>query len=287
LKPTRPTARPARPQERPEARPAEDLLHLTKRLFGEQAGYTLIEMVMVIAILGILSMAVNQAIVHTVRISSHGTDSMTAISQLENAFRWVNIDVQQSQIIEPEMGNGFPLSLSWVGWNGAIHAVTYTVQDGELTRNVFSNGAPVTQMAIARYLDPDTAVTNCRLTGKGNFSLTDIGDTFTITGGQQSSSGQISVTTGSVSVTTTGTATFHSGAWSTPAAGDQVIVRANGADTKGTWNSANTGASLALTQDDDGDASLRGSALILILTAFGGESSANSETRESIIFSRS
>jgi prepilin-type N-terminal cleavage/methylation domain-containing protein len=287
LKHTRPTARPARSEDRPEARPLRSLPDLPRRLLRQQAGYTLIEMVMVIAIMGILTVAVNQAISHAVRISSHGADSMTAIKQVENALHWLNIDVQQSRTIEPELGDGFPLSLSWIDWDGSVHDVTYTIDGSDLKRSVSTDGAPPTQMVIAQYVDPDAAATNCRLTGNGNFSLADIGDTFTITGGEQASTGQISVATGSVSVTTTGTATYSSGAWSTPAAGDQVIVTATGTATKGTWNSANTGAWLALTQDNDGDASLTGSALILTLTAFGGERSPYSETRQGMIFSRS
>jgi prepilin-type N-terminal cleavage/methylation domain-containing protein len=259
---------------------------LPKRLSG-QAGYTLIEMIMVIALMGLITVAINQAIAQTVRISSHGTDSMTAIKQVEDALRWFTLDVQQSQIIEPEPGDGFPLSLSWAESDSTQHAVTYTINGSELERSVSIAGSPLTDMVVARYINPDATATNCRLAVGGTFTLPDIGDAFTITGGQLASSGQLKVTSVSVSVTTTGTATYSSGNWSTPAAGDEVIVTAANSATNGTWSSTNASATASLTQDTDGDAVFRGNALMLTLTAYGGDKSTYSETREIMIFSRS
>jgi prepilin-type N-terminal cleavage/methylation domain-containing protein len=252
-----------------------------------QAGYTLIEMIMVIAILGLLTVAVNQAIGQAVRVSSRGTESMTAIKQIENAFHWVTIDVQQSRIVEPELVTGFPLDLSWVGWDGHTHAITYSVNGSDFERIAYLDGELESDMVAARYISTDATATYCRLTGSGTFSLPDAGDSFNITGGQTASSGQISVSAGSVSVTTTGTATYDSGAWSTPAAGDTVTVTAASSGTRGTWSSENTEAVLQKTQDTDGDAVLRGSALMLTITAFGGDGSHHSETRQGMIFTRS
>lgn len=260
---------------------------LLKNKFDGQAGYTLIEMLMVIAIMGLLTVAVNQVIGHTVRLSSNGTDSMTAIKQLESAFHWVNIDVQQAQDIEIERGGGFPLELAWMEWDGTQHAVTYTIDGSEMKRSVSINGTQTQDVVIARYINPAAAATYCRLSSSGGFLLPDDGDTFTITGGQEASSGHITISDGSISVITTGTATYNDGAWSTPAAGDMITISADGADTTGIWDSETTSALLALTQDSDADASLTGSVLILTLTAFGGDRTTYSETRQGLIFSRS
>jgi prepilin-type N-terminal cleavage/methylation domain-containing protein len=256
-----------------------------------EAGYTLIEMVMVIAILGLLSLAINQAIAQTVRISSHGTDSMTAIKQVEDTFYWVNIDTQQSQVIKPGLNGGFPLKLTWTEWNGTRHAVTYSIDGRDMKRSVSINEGPATGMVVARYLVTDASATNCRVTGSGTFSLPDVGDSFTITGGQQASSGNITATVGGMTVITTGSATYTgtatSGNWSTPHAGDSIAIIARDSSTRGTWTSDNTSALLGLTQDYDKDAVLSGSALMLILTASGGDESPYQETRQGLVFSRS
>jgi prepilin-type N-terminal cleavage/methylation domain-containing protein len=256
----------------------------SRRRVGGQAGYTLIEMVLVVAILGLLAVAVNQAIVHTVRIGSRGTDSMTAIAQLENASYWLNIDGQQAQEMQSGKVNGFPLELTWTAWNGNNHKVTYSIQDDEMTRSTYINDVFDSQMTIARYLDPDAAKTNCRLPSKGTFRLPDTGDAITITGWHQSSSGSVAINSGAVSVNVTGTASYNDGDWSTPAVGDQVILTASAVTTAGTWAFTDTGAIVGLTGDEDGDATVTGNAIIVTLTAFGGENSSISETREYMLF---
>ena len=94
---------------------------------------------------------------------------------------------------------------------------------------------------------------------------------------------------GSLTVTTTGTATYNSGthAWSTPHTGDTVVFKAQSTNSKGTWEANNTAVLVGLTQDGDGDAVLSGSALILTLSAFGGDYSTYRETRQGLVFSRS
>ncbi len=257
------------------------------RLFNEQAGYTVIEMLMVIAILGLLTGAVTQIIGHAVRTSSHGTDSLTAIKQLENAFHWITIDTQQSRTIETDVGNGFPFMLSWVEWDGTTHAVTYTIEDNEIKRSSSIDGAEPTVLVVARYVDTNISATYCRLSGSGAFDLLDANDAFIITGGQEASSGHITVNNGSVSVTTTGTATYDSGAWATPAEGDTVTITADTDDTRGTWISDNTAAVLVLSEDDDSNANLTGTVLVMTITANGGDGSPYSEIRQGAIFSRS
>lgn len=245
-------------------------------------------MVLVIAIMGLITVAINQTIAHTVRIASRGEDSMTAIKQVEDAFHWVTVDAQQAQAIQPALNGGFPLKFSWVEWNGTQHTVTYSFNGTEMKRHAVVNTA-VTDTVVARYLATDASATNCFVTGGGTFSLLDVNDAFTITGGQAASSGTIKVITGGLSVTKTGTATYNAGTgdWSTPHAGDTLVVRATSSGTKGIWNTNNVAALLKLTQDADADAVLSGNTLILTLSAFGGEHSTYRETRQGMVCSRS
>jgi hypothetical protein len=92
----------------------------------------------------------------------------------------------------------------------------------------------------------------------GAFSLPDVGDEFTITDATGGDSGVITVTAGSISVTTTGTATYTAatGDWTTPTAGDTVVVAATAASTSGDWASTTETATAAITTDSDGDATV-------------------------------
>jgi len=92
----------------------------------------------------------------------------------------------------------------------------------------------------------------------GPFSLPDVGDEFTITDATGGDSGIITVTAGSISVTTTGTATYTAatGDWTTPTAGDTVVVAATAASTSGDWASTTETATAAITTDSDGDATV-------------------------------
>lgn len=263
-------------------------------MFGGQAGYTLIEMIMVIAILGLITVAITQTVAHSVRISSHGADSMTAIKQVEAAFHWISIDAQQAQKIEPGLNTGFPLNIYWKEWDGTQHFVKYSFNGTEMKRDVVIKVNDImtssTTTVVARYVSTNASATYCRVTGSGTFKLPDVNDAFTITGGQQASSGYIKVDgdTGGLTVTKTGTATYNpgTGAWSTPHAGDTVVVKATSASPTGTWTSDNTEALLGLTQDNDGDAILGGTSLILTMTAYGGDNSPYQETRQGMAFSR-
>jgi prepilin-type N-terminal cleavage/methylation domain-containing protein len=257
-------------------------------LKGRQSGYTVIEMMMVIVILGILTVAINQTIAHTVRISSRGTESMTAIKQMEDAFKWIDVDAQQSQKIKPALNSGFPLKFSWIEWDGTQHEVTYSFNGTNIKRHSLVNTI-ATDMLVAKYMATDPALTNGCVTGSGSFDFPDTNDAITFTGGPLASTGTITINSGGLNVTTTGTATYNSGtgAWSTPHTGDTVVIRAQSSNTKGFWAANNTSVLVKLTQDADGDAILNGNALILTLSAYGGEHSTYRETRQGLVFSRS
>jgi prepilin-type N-terminal cleavage/methylation domain-containing protein len=265
------------------------LRHLKKTIkrLGRQAGYTLIEMLVVLAIMGLLTVGINAAITHMIRVGTRGTDSMTAIKQVENAFHWITMDVQQAQQVNPGFIDGFPLKLHWIEWDGTDYNVTYSIEFNEMKRSVSVNGGATQDIVIARYVSTVLAETNCKLPGKGTFSLPDVNDAVTLTGGLQASTGHITVTAGHISATTTGTATYSNGDWTTPHPGDTVVITATSSGTKGSWNADNTGASVALTVDADGDAGLTGNALTVTLTAYGGDHSSYKETRQGLIYSRS
>jgi prepilin-type N-terminal cleavage/methylation domain-containing protein len=263
---------------------------ILKRLLGKiqrQAGFSLLELLVVLAILSLLSMAINAGIVHAVRVSSDGSERMTAIKQVENAMQWLTKDVQQAQTVNISLGNGFPLGLSWIEWNGTVHHVSYRFAGTDLERvHEIDSGISQTTV-VARYLDVTGDRTTCRFTDKGSFYLPDIGDSFTITGGEQSDEGLVVTGSGSVSVAVTGNATYESGMWTAPLEGDTVVVTAGSSGTRGLWTSTDMNISVSAVSDSDGDMVISGNAILVKLTANGGTDSERSETRISLIVPRS
>ena len=241
-----------------------------------QRGFTLLELILAITIGSLIiagiTAAIFQVFIGNARTSSH----MTAVRQVQNAGYWVSHDAQMAQsVVLAKNATGFPLKLSWVDWDGRSYNVTYTVANGQLSRQyVVKNALGVvttdTTTNVARYIDPDTTKTKCQLSGSGTFNLPDSGDAFTISSGALADSGIITLITGSIApVTTAGGASYNttSGTWTTLAGGGTVTVRATAASTAGVWTSVAASATVAITADTDGDAKVTGSVLAFTVTA--------------------
>ncbi len=114
-----------------------------------QKGFTLLEVMIAIAVTGILGASVAGAISQLWNAYAVSKNHVIAINQVENAIYWIGRDVRMSQSIGLSGGNGFPLTLEW--WDEDTHVLTtYTLDSGTLSRD--SNIAP-NHMAIAEHID--------------------------------------------------------------------------------------------------------------------------------------
>lgn len=243
-----------------------------KKINKNQKGFTLIELIMVIAITALIIGVIAMSISLVFNVSARSDSHMLAVRQVQNAGHWINLDTQMAQTVQTDESSdtGFPLILTWTEYvSGDEHQVVYTLveEDSELRRSHSVNGGDPNVTLVAEYIDQ--AETSCSLTGGGTFTLPYEDDAFTITGGAVADSGKITVDTGSIKVKTNGGATYNAstGTWTIPDANGTVVVTASEDITAGVWTSTTANAKVAITTDTDGDAIITGRVLTLMVTA--------------------
>ncbi|HEY31923.1 MAG TPA: prepilin-type N-terminal cleavage/methylation domain-containing protein [Dehalococcoidia bacterium] len=132
-----------------------------KRLVHGKNGFTLIEMMVTLAITSIIGVGAAAASYHVLNQSASNNDHTSASQHALNAVHWISRDVQMAQTVSPEGASGFPLTLQWVGWDNTGYEVVYTIDDGTLRRSYSADGELESEVVVAQYIDPDVEMTSC------------------------------------------------------------------------------------------------------------------------------
>ena len=135
-----------------------------RRILKSQRGVALLELLVSLAITGIISTGTVTAVSFIYQQNTRHAAHLSAVTQVENTVSWLNKDVQMAQTVSPSGASGFPLSLTWVDWSGSTHQVTYQVTSGNLVRHHNDGGTPA-QTAIAGDISGDDQLTNCQYAG--------------------------------------------------------------------------------------------------------------------------
>ncbi len=137
-------------------------LYRLKQFHKNQAGFTLVELLVAILITGFISLGASVSGVQLLNQTSRDTDYVAASRHAMNAIYWISRDVLMAQTIEGYAG--FPqaddLSLTWTDWENTVHTADYTLVNGTLKR-VYSDGTNITTTLIAEYINPDENMTFC------------------------------------------------------------------------------------------------------------------------------
>jgi prepilin-type N-terminal cleavage/methylation domain-containing protein len=129
-----------------------------KRLHSRlsQAGFTLIEVMVALAICGVLGGGVITAIYQIGTTNSIDNARIMAVNQVENAVFRINRDMQMAQKIEYTTVSGvFTLKLAWTTWdNNQSILVQYIWSPSAktLSRSYSLNGGSATTTLIGRYI---------------------------------------------------------------------------------------------------------------------------------------
>ena len=102
-----------------------------------QKGFLLTELLMAIALTGLIVSALGMAVYQIITVTEYGSDKMIAMHELQNAAHWVSLDGQMASTAN--VSNGLLLTLP------DDSSITYAVVSTELRRT-----ADESQMTLAR-----------------------------------------------------------------------------------------------------------------------------------------
>lgn len=133
-----------------------------KKLKRGQLGVTLVELVIVVALAGLVGAAITATAFQVFTFSTRLSNQMTAIRQVQQAGFWVSPDVMMYDTSEPSnidysgQGGKF-LVLRWTDGNDSEHEVTYVITAGnklQRTHKIIPDvGEPTTEVSIvAEYI---------------------------------------------------------------------------------------------------------------------------------------
>jgi prepilin-type N-terminal cleavage/methylation domain-containing protein len=133
------------------------ILKVCQRIGNNQKGFTLVELLVAMAVASIIAAAIGTTTAQVFNLNTRTSNHMVAVRQVQSAGYWVSRDAQMAQSISAPSPSGFPLTLSWVDWDGTPHSVVYSIVENHFRRTY---GA--TESVIASHIDnSDPSLTRC------------------------------------------------------------------------------------------------------------------------------
>lgn len=130
-----------------------------------QRGFTLMEVILALAVTGLIGAGATMATLQVMNQSAHNSDYTTASRNAMDAIYWISRDALMSQVVVTDGAAGFPLTLSWTEWDNSVHQIIYSVEDGELKRDASINGDDLNETVVAEYINSTSANTTCNFDG--------------------------------------------------------------------------------------------------------------------------
>ena len=142
-----------------------------------QKGFTLVELLVFVAVGGLVMVGVLGIIFQVLWNSSRGNERVEALNDVSYATEWIKRDIKMAQYVDLINGNPTPQSsveLWWIDYtsfateNQSTHSSTYTLSDTELLRTYDDTtmiiGRHITYLGFTRN---DTVIT-CNITATGS-----------------------------------------------------------------------------------------------------------------------
>ena len=116
-----------------------------KSIIKSQVGLTLIELMIALAITGIVTGTATMLVFQVFDGEARANNHMDAISRVQDAGRQVSLDAGMTQTVwRTDDDDGFPLILRWTDWeDNETHEVEYSIVANKLHRVHSSDGGDV------------------------------------------------------------------------------------------------------------------------------------------------
>jgi prepilin-type N-terminal cleavage/methylation domain-containing protein len=130
-----------------------------KAIMKNQVGLTLIELMIALAITGIITATVTMLTFQVFDGEARANNQLDAISRVQNAGREISRDAAMAQsVIWTDDADGLPLTLTWTDWEASeTHTVVYSIVENNL-RKVHSSDSGDVEYTFEYIIsvDPDT-----------------------------------------------------------------------------------------------------------------------------------
>ena len=149
------------------------MFRIIKLLNKNEAGFTLIEIMVSLAITGLIGLGATMSSAQVLNETARNNDYTTASRNAMNAVYWISRDAQMAQVISG--ATGFPgtssLSLSWIDWNNSSHNATYSLSKRRDSLRSYNVDGQVTNTLVAEYINSSANMTSC-VSDNGTLTLT-------------------------------------------------------------------------------------------------------------------
>jgi type II secretory pathway pseudopilin PulG len=142
-----------------------------RTITNQQKGFIFIEMIVVIALAGLVLSAAAVSISQLLIIHAQNTAHMQVVKQVESAIHWVSRDMMMAQTVKTDdLDPGAIITFTWAEWDnpGDPVQVTYILNNGELRRIHSVNG----EIVVAQYVESATVTPKPYTGGKLSFTIT-------------------------------------------------------------------------------------------------------------------